>query len=350
MEDNIFSHPDIPLILEYRDNNICADCEEKKNIFWCSINNGVFLCVKCARIHKKILKNFSIIKSLEADLFSEYEINLLKKGGNMRFNNLMIEYNIPITQDTKEYKYQTIVSDYYRKLLHSEVKGININIVKPSLEKGLLKITNEMIYENLNYNNIPQKDYREVNNNYNNSNYNNVSNYNNQNNYNINNYNTYNGNNYKRPISQQPIVPKEIHKQLNETWSLFPKYFLFFNSDNYKKGLEELVLLKKNFFLFMYGSHNYSGESWCSDCRKSEPFINNAKQTISSREKIKEIYFVSIPIDKEKKMEFYSNPICHMNRVPTLAYFEGGKEKGRIFEQQMQTQQMIDSFIEIAYL
>ena len=189
MEDNIFSHPDIPLILEYRDNNICADCEEKKNIFWCSINNGVFLCVKCARIHKKILKNFSIIKSLEADLFSEYEINLLKKGGNMRFNNLMIEYNIPITQDTKEYKYQTIVSDYYRKLLHSEVKGININIAKPSLEKGLLKITNEMIYENLNYNNIPQKDYREVNNNYNNSNYNNVSNYNNQNNYNINNMN-----------------------------------------------------------------------------------------------------------------------------------------------------------------
>lgn len=189
MEDNIFSHPDIPLILEYRDNNICADCEEKKNIFWCSINNGVFLCVKCARNHKKILKNFSIIKSLEADLFSEYEINLLKKGGNMRFNNLMIEYNIPITQDTKEYKYQTIVSDYYRKLLHSEVKGININIAKPSLEKGLLKITNEMIYENLNYNNIPQKDYREVNNNYNNSNYNNVSNYNNQNNYNINNMN-----------------------------------------------------------------------------------------------------------------------------------------------------------------
>ena len=235
---------------------------------------------------------------------------------------------------------------YNKKLPQQQNNYYNIGnqIIRPDIPNYTKKDTINYFSNNNNYINNETK----INTNHNNIN-NFSRNYNNQNNYNINNYNTYNGNNYKRPISQQPIEPKEIHKQLNETWSLFPKYFLFFNSDNYKKGLEELVLLKKNFFLFMYGSHNYSGESWCSDCRKSEPFINNAKQTISSREKIKEIYFVSIPIDKEKKMEFYSNPICHMNRVPTLAYFEGGKEKGRIFEQQMQTQQMIDSFIEIAY-
>ena len=236
---------------------------------------------------------------------------------------------------------------YNKKLPQQQNNYYNIGkqIIRQDIPNYTKKDTINYFSNNNNYINNETK----INTNHNNIN-NFSRNYNNQNNYNINNYNTYNGNNYKRPISQQPIEPKEIHKQLNETWSLFPKYFLFFNSDNYKKGLEELVLLKKNFFLFMYGSHNYSGESWCSDCRKSEPFINNAKQTISSREKIKEIYFVSIPIDKEKKMEFYSNPICHMNRVPTLAYFEGGKEKGRIFEQQMQTQQMIDSFIEIAYL
>jgi hypothetical protein len=237
--------------------------------------------------------------------------------------------------------------NYYNKKPQQQNNYFNIGkqIIRPDIPNYTKKETINYFNNNNNDNNYYSNNETKVNTENKMNNY--SRNYYNQNNYN--NYNSYDNINHKRPISQQSIEPKEIHK-LNDTWSLFPKYFLFFNSDNYKKGLDELVLLKKNFFLFMYGSHNYSGESWCSDCRKSEPFINKAKQTISSREKIKEIYFVSIPIDKEKKMEFYANPICHMNRVPTLAYFEQGKEKGRIFEQQMETQQMVDSFIEIAYL
>ncbi len=151
MEDNKFAHPDIILILEHSGNNICADCGNKK-VLWCSVNNGVFLCVKCARNHKKKLKLYSIIKSLEADLFNDYEINLLKKGGNMRFNNLMTEYNIPLSNDMKEYKYQTLISGYYRKLLDNEVKGIKSLIKKPSLQDGILKINPE-IYNNRIFNN-----------------------------------------------------------------------------------------------------------------------------------------------------------------------------------------------------
>jgi hypothetical protein len=238
----------------------------------------------------------------------------------------------------------------YNKKQQPNYYNIGKQIIRPDVPNYITKETINYFSENNNDNNINNINNQTVfNNNFNSNNFS-RNYYNQNNNTNINNYNTYNNYNYKRPISQQTIEPKEMHQQLHDTWSLFPKYFLFFNSDNYKKGLDELVLLKKNFFLFMYGSHNYSGESWCSDCRKSEPFINKAKQLISSREKIKEIYFVSIPIDKEKKMEFYSNPICHMSRVPTLAYFEGGKEKGRIFEQQMQTQQMVDNFVEIAYM
>lgn len=159
MEDNKFSHPDIILILEHFGNNNCVDCQNKK-VLWCSVNNGVFLCVKCARNHKKNLKRYSIIKSLEADLFNDFEINLLKKGGNMRFNNLMTEYNIPLIDDMKEYKYQTLIADYYRKLLENEVKGIKIEFKKPSLQDGILKINpeisnnNNVIYNNNQNNNI----------------------------------------------------------------------------------------------------------------------------------------------------------------------------------------------------
>ena len=210
MEDNKFSHPDIIFILEHSGNNVCVDCENKK-VLWCSVNNGVFLCVKCARNHKKKLKMYSIIKSLEADLFNEYEINLLKKGGNMRFNNLMTEYNIPLSNEMKEYKYQTIISDYYRKILDNEVKGIKSEIKKPSLQDGLLKINPE-IYNNIFFNNN-QNQYQNIyyiHNQYNNQQMNNSMNQNINKNFNnivnekreINmNYNNPNNNNWNNVFS-----------------------------------------------------------------------------------------------------------------------------------------------------
>ena len=91
MEDSEFSHPDLPILLENFGNNICADCKEK-NPRWSSVNNGIFICSKCARIHKTFNNNISIIKSIEADLWDDNDINYIKKGGNMRFNNMMTEY------------------------------------------------------------------------------------------------------------------------------------------------------------------------------------------------------------------------------------------------------------------
>ena len=164
MEDSEFSHPDLPILLENFGNNICADCKEK-NPRWSSVNNGIFICSKCARIHKTFNNNISIIKSIEADLWDDNDINYIKKGGNMRFNNMMTEYNIPMLKDTIIYKYHTKIAEYYRKLLYNEVNGLIINFPKPTLEEGMLKIdyeinnTNKLyiinnnIYQNNNFNN-----------------------------------------------------------------------------------------------------------------------------------------------------------------------------------------------------
>ena len=153
MEDSEFSHPDLPILLENFGNNICADCKEK-NPRWSSVNNGIFICSKCARIHKTFNNNISIIKSIEADLWDDNDINYIKKGGNMRFNNMMTEYNIPKLKDTIIYKYHTKIADYYRKLLYNEVNGLIINFPKPSLEEGMLKIGYGINNMNNNLNNI----------------------------------------------------------------------------------------------------------------------------------------------------------------------------------------------------
>ena len=194
-DENTFSDPELSFILNISGNEICADCNGKKP-YWSSVNNGVLLCAKCTRKHRKYGNKISRIKSLEVDKWEKMEILLLKLGGNSRFNNLMNEYNIPLTKENQEYKYHTKIADYYRKMLEEETKGKSISLEKPSLKDGIQKIeVNENDNGNINFNDIQninnmQKDFN-MNNNINN----------NQNNFNQEqfnrNYNNY-SNNFNR--------------------------------------------------------------------------------------------------------------------------------------------------------
>ena len=128
---------DLMIILEIEGNKTCNDCG-KKDPLWCSINNAVLLCSTCARTHKKFNENVSKIKSLEVDEWTKEEILFLKKGGNLRFTNLIKSYNIPLTKENQEYKYYTKAAQYYRNILIEESKNNKIdNIIKPSLKEGI---------------------------------------------------------------------------------------------------------------------------------------------------------------------------------------------------------------------
>ena len=193
-DENTFSDPELSFILNISGNEICADCNGKKP-YWSSVNNGVLLCAKCTRKHRKYGNKISRIKSLEVDKWEKMEILLLKLGGNSRFNNLMNEYNIPLTKENQEYKYHTKIADYYRKMLEEETKGKSISLEKPSLKDGIQKIeVNENDNGNINFNDMQninnmQKDFN-MNNNINN----NQNNFNQQFNRNYNNY----SNNFNR--------------------------------------------------------------------------------------------------------------------------------------------------------
>ena len=131
------ANDDLLPIVQIESNQICNDCG-KNNPHWCSITNAVFICPSCVRTHKKFNKKISTIKSLEVDEWSKDEINILKLGGNERFNKLIKSYNIPLTKDNKEYKYYTKAAQYYREILTEEVKNHDTNnIKKPTLKEGI---------------------------------------------------------------------------------------------------------------------------------------------------------------------------------------------------------------------
>ena len=131
----IYSHPDIQEIVSLDENSKCFDCGAQKPK-WSSINNGIFLCLKCAGIHRNLGLNISVIRSLQIDSWNEKQILFLKKGGNGKLKNFLLEYNITSNNSIDE-KYKSKASDYYRKNLRNEVeKELNPNF---SLKEELIK-------------------------------------------------------------------------------------------------------------------------------------------------------------------------------------------------------------------
>ena len=132
-------------------------------------------------------------------------------------------------------------------------------------------------------------------------------------------------------------------------WANFPKYWIYCTEENFDLKIKDLILKQKNFFAFMYGKHDIRGKSWCPDCDIAEPFMNNVKPLIAKNEQIKEVYFVNISIPRDKKKLYQENKILKMRHVPTLIYFEKGKEISRLTENQMFSQYQVTSFVEKAY-
>ena len=155
----IYSHPDIPEILSLPGNSNCCDCNDEKPK-WASLNNGVFLCLKCAGIHRSLGSEITLIRSLQIDSWTDNQILYLSKGGNNKFKQNLSEYNIPPNLQI-DLKYKSKAADYYRKLLKNEVEKIankkyykETEIIKPKLEEGkeIIEFKKEQKVSNLHLN------------------------------------------------------------------------------------------------------------------------------------------------------------------------------------------------------
>ena len=136
----IYSHPDIPEILAFPGNSSCCDCGMEKPK-WASLNNGVFLCLKCAGFHRSLGVDISTIRSLQIDSWTDKQILYLTNGGNTKLKSIWEEYGID-SNTSVEKKYKSKACDYYRKYLKNLVEKISdpnfqqIELIKPNSEEG----------------------------------------------------------------------------------------------------------------------------------------------------------------------------------------------------------------------
>jgi Putative GTPase activating protein for Arf/Inhibitor of Apoptosis domain len=66
-------------------NRICVDCSEP-DPEWASINLGVFICIACSGVHRKLGTDISRVRSLTLDDWSYSTVAFMKMVGNANFN------------------------------------------------------------------------------------------------------------------------------------------------------------------------------------------------------------------------------------------------------------------------
>jgi hypothetical protein len=125
--------------------------------------------------------------------------------------------------------------------------------------------------------------------------------------------------------------------------------FITLNIFNYPGKIRDMIQQRKSFFVYIYGSHDYTGQSWCSDCNIARPNVEEAKKIIKNKRYQKEVYFMNIPIEKIYMEDFKDDPIIQLERVPTLIYYENGLERGRLIENDLFSYESIRDFMMQAY-
>ncbi|KAK9511282.1 hypothetical protein O3M35_005863 [Rhynocoris fuscipes] len=82
-------------MLRDEDNKYCVDCDAK-GPRWASWNLGIFLCIRCAGIHRNLGVHISKVKSVNLDSWTPSQVVSLQQMGNSRAR-AVYEANLPET-------------------------------------------------------------------------------------------------------------------------------------------------------------------------------------------------------------------------------------------------------------
>ncbi|KAF8566964.1 hypothetical protein P879_10070 [Paragonimus westermani] len=108
-------------------NSFCADCGEPRPL-WASWNLGVFLCLRCAALHRKLGTHVSKVKSLQLDSWTSEQFQTLSQSSNVQSRRIF-EATLPesFIRPEKEAALEAFIrAKYERKAFVRSSSGKNM--------------------------------------------------------------------------------------------------------------------------------------------------------------------------------------------------------------------------------
>lgn len=121
-------------------NNQCFECSSNESS-WCSVNHGIFLCLRCAGLHRGLGVHLSFVRSLTMDSFTPKQLAMMSVGGNQALKEFFSQYSLDDLG--LEEKYKTVAAFYYREKLSFASEGTFIDKPRPSFEDGRILLEEE---------------------------------------------------------------------------------------------------------------------------------------------------------------------------------------------------------------
>ena len=103
-------------ILNKPENRKCFDCDSSP-ANWICVNNAIFLCSKCAGEHRGYGTIISNLKFMMLDKLNEFQIEIMKRGGNKKLDKLLEEYKVDKKKVDKLILYSSKLLEYHRDCL-----------------------------------------------------------------------------------------------------------------------------------------------------------------------------------------------------------------------------------------
>ncbi|XP_074832597.1 stromal membrane-associated protein 2 isoform X2 [Carettochelys insculpta] len=116
------------LLLE-EENKYCADCQAK-GPRWASWNIGVFICIRCAGIHRNLGVHISRVKSVNLDQWTQEQIQCMQEMGNGKANRLYEAY-LPETfrRPQTDQAVEVFIREKYEKKKYMD-RSLDINALR----------------------------------------------------------------------------------------------------------------------------------------------------------------------------------------------------------------------------
>ncbi|XP_071236455.1 stromal membrane-associated protein 1 isoform X4 [Salvelinus alpinus] len=111
-------------MLREDDNKHCADCEAK-GPRWASWNLGVFMCIRCAGIHRNLGVHISRVKSVNLDQWTQEQIQSMVDMGNNKAKQLY-EAHLPDTfrRPQTDQAVEFFIRDKYERKKYYDQNGL----------------------------------------------------------------------------------------------------------------------------------------------------------------------------------------------------------------------------------